>query len=370
MIRLMSVPLLVAFFCLASFGVNAATPVSVSGREYTETMLLLSDKDFDVRLAAKSLNRKNTKNEVIFDVLAEIAWSACSGKRKMNPDTLAWLAKSIGNTLDGRYASLVDDCLTKLTEKAPIKYFTEAKTALAGSTTTNPFVGGKLDLDKFRDDLVKNRKKNPPETMIRTLFEELKAEQPLNDVYAKLGAPEKIKGINVPRGKVGFMHVKVKMSDDRIVLGYPGLGELTFGYDTTDGNWLLVNAKSSGNLQWLEREGRFATKMDVVSNGDARDLRQLTTTLLKQKNSLDTAILDRVADRIYHSQTETDGHMADVLAHMSKLLRNSKNGKYKQLLQDVSEKAAHATLRKHAGLAANALPDSTGENYVPKKIGN
>lgn len=206
----MSVRLSLVLFCFASVTANAVVPVSASGREYTETMLLLSDNDFDVRLGAKSLNRKTTKNEILFDVLAELAWSACSGKRKMKPDTLAWLAKSIGNTQDGRYASLVDDCLAKLTEKGPIKYFTEAKTALAGSSTSNPFVGGKLDLDKFRDDIVKNRKKTPPETMVRTLFEGLKADQALNDVYAKLGAPEKIKAINVPRGKAGFMHVKVK----------------------------------------------------------------------------------------------------------------------------------------------------------------
>lgn len=368
MIRPMPIQLLIAFFSLASINAHAVTPASVSGREYTETMLLLSDKDFDVRLAAKSLNRKTTKNEVIFDVVAEIAWSVCSGNRKMHPDTLAWLAKSIGNTKDGRYAPLVDDCLSKLTEKAPIKYFTEAKTALAGSSTSNPFVGGKLDLNKFRDDIEKNRKKNPPEPMVRTLFEDLKADQTLNDVYAKLGAPEKIKAINVPRGKAGFMHVKVKMSDDRIVLGYTGLGELTFGYDTTDGDWLLVNAKSSSTLQWLEREGRFASNIDVIVNGDARDLRQLTKTLLKQKSAVDAALLDRIADRIHHSQMETDGHMADALAHMSKLLRNSQNGKYKQFLREVSEKAAHATLRKHAGLSADALPDPSGENYVPKKL--
>lgn len=109
--------------------------------------------------------------------------------------------------------------------------------------------------------------------------------------------------------------------------------------------------------------------MDVITDGDARDLRQLTTTLLKQKSPIDTAVLDRVADRIHHSQTETDGYMADTLAHMCKLLRNSQNGKYKQLMRDVSEKAAHATLRKHAGLAADALPDPAGESYVPKKIG-
>ena len=320
-----SLMVLFSFVC-----VNANATIPTSGREYTEAMLLFSENEFDIRLGAKSLNRQNSKNESMLDVLAEIAWSACSGKRKMHPDTLAWLAKSIGKSKDGRYASLVDDCLTKVTDKAPIKYFTEAKMTLAGSPTQNPFVGGKLDLDKVRADLIKNRKKAPADAVARTLFAGLKTDQRLEDVYSKLGAPETINAINVPRGKAGFMHVKIKMSDDRIVFHYPGLGEATFGYDSSAADWLLVNAKGGNELQWLERDGRFATKMDVITDGDARDLRELTKMLMKQSSPIETALLDRVADRIYHSQTE-DGEMVDPLAHMCKLLGKSKNGSTSRL---------------------------------------
>lgn len=357
------------FFCFAGITVSAAVQVNASGREYAETMLLFSDKDFDIRLGAKSLNRQSSKNELMFDMLAEMAWSACSGKRKMNPDNLAWLAKSIGNSKDGRYAPLVDDCLAKVTDKGPVKYFTEAKATLSGIPTSNPFVGGKLDLDKFRDDIIKNRKKTPPGPLARTLFDGLKSDLSMNDVYAKLGAPEKISAINVRRGKAGFRHIQVKLSDDRIVFRYAGLGEAIFGYDTTDGDWLLVNAKSSNDLFWLESGGRFANKSEVFAQGDEPDLRRLTMALKKERNPIDSSLLDQVADRIHHSQTETDGHMADTLAHMCKLLGKSNNGKYKQFLREVSEKAAHGTLRKHAGLTADALPDPAGENYVPKKIG-
>ncbi len=370
MMKTTSFRFLLAFFCFVSVAANAAIPAGASGREYTETMLLFSDKDFDIRLGAKSLNRKSTKSEVMFDVLAEIAWSACSGKRKMHPDTLAWIAKSIGNSKDGRYAPLVDDCLAKVIEKAPIKHFTEAKAALAGSSTSNPFVGGKLDLDKFRDDTIKNRKKAPAEALARTLFEGLKTDQRLEDVYSKLGAPEKISAINVPRGKAGFLYVRIKLSDDRVVFHYPELGEANFGYDTSTGDWLLVNAKSSNGLYWVESEGRFASQSEVISKGDERDLRQVTKLLMKQRNPIDTSVLDQVADRIHHSQMETDGHMADTLAHMCKLLGKSQNGKYKPLMREVSEKAAHATLRKHASLTADLLPDPGEAKYVPRKIGS
>lgn len=357
-------------FCFASLAANAAVPTGTSGREYAETMLLFSDRDFDVRLGAKSVSRQGSRNEPMFDLLAEIAWSACSGKRRLNSDTLAWLARAIGESKQGRYARLVDDCLAKVTDKASIKHFTLAKTALADSPTSNPFVGGNMDLNKIRDDIIKNRKANPAEPLARPLFDGLKGEQRLDDVYAKLGSPDRISGISVPRGKAGFLYVKIKMSDDQLVFSYPGLGEVRFGFDESTGDWLLVDAKSSSGLYWLAREGRFATLADVITSGDEQDLRQVTKLLMKQRHYVNPTLLDRVADRIHHSQAEPDGDMADTLAHMCKLLGRSRNGKYKPLMREVSEKAAHSTLRKYATLAADALPDSGEGRYVPVKIGN
>jgi len=147
--------LLAGFASLAS---HAAVPVAVSGREYAETSLLLSNREVDMRFGIKSLYKQDAIKPFSLDLLAELALGVCSGTRHIKPDTLAWIAKTIGKSKQGRYGQLIDDCLdkTKATDKSLIKYLTEAKMALADASSSDHFVGGNLDLDKVRDDLLKN----------------------------------------------------------------------------------------------------------------------------------------------------------------------------------------------------------------------
>lgn len=360
----------ILLLCIISLTSNAAMQTAATGREYAETMLLLSVKDYEVLMGTKASSRHIENNTSRADLVAEITWQACNGKRELKSDTLAWLAKTIGLSKNGRYTKLVEDCLAKVTEKAPIKYFTEAKTALVSDTASNSFVGGTTDLVKLRNDIIRNGKIPPAESIARAYFATLKSAQRLEGVYTNLGAPRELSGVNVTRGKVGFGSFKYKLSDDLIVFHYPGLGEVRFGYDKSADDWLLFDAKSSNDLYWFERDGRFTTKMDGITSGDALILRQITKSLARQPEPIETAVLDRVADRINHSQVDSNGKMADALAHMCKLLGKSNNGKYKQMLLEVSEKAAHRSLSKYAGKAADSLPDNSTERYVPKKLAN
>lgn len=361
-----SMLLLVMFASLAS---NAAVPDANSGREYAETVLLLSDREVDLRFGIKSLHKQDTIKPSSLDLLAEIAWAACTGKRPIKPDTLAWIAKTIGKTKQGRYAQLIDDCLgqAKATDKSLIKYLTEAKTALADSPRSNPFTGGVLNLDKVRDNLLKNRKAVPAEPLARKRLESMESGLRMDDVYSRLGAPEKISAMSVSRGKTGFGAVQVRLSDDRIVFHYPGLGEVRFGYDEPTGDWLLADATSEHGLYWLAKEGHFVTASVVITEGDRGDLILITRSLMRQMEPIEITLLDRIADRIYFSQKENDGNMADALARMCKVLAKSGNGKYKQVMREVSETAAHKTLRKYAASTADSLPDTDERQYSPLK---
>jgi hypothetical protein len=83
---------------------------------------------------------------------------------------------------------------------------------------------------------------------------------------------------------------------------------------------------------------------------------------------IERPLLDRVAERIYQSRSETDGATADGLAHLCHVLEKTKEGRYKPVLLKVAESAETSTLRKHAGRSADNLPETTDEKFIPNPV--
>jgi hypothetical protein len=358
--------LLLALACLLA-ATATATPQTLSGREYSETILLLSQSDFDVRLGAKSVYRMGPYRQSLSDLVAEVAWTACSGKRPMDNDTLSWLAKAIGRTKQARYAGLLDYCLANVTDQKAIKYLTLARGSLEG-TATSSFEGGKMDLAQIRAALPKKTGASPSELTTRH-FDKVRRDQPLDEIYTQLGIPDTVSGINVPGDKVGHGPVKVRTSQYMIVFSYAGLGTIRFFYDDDKASWRLIEATSDKGLYWARQGGYFGTTSDIIASGDGADLREIAVRLHRQEQvGRDT--LDRIANRVYASRQETGGKTADALAWLCKVLAKSGDGRYKPLLLDVSNSATHSTLRKYAAQAASSLPESPAEKFVPSTTGH
>jgi hypothetical protein len=190
----------------------------------------------------------------------------------------------------------------------------------------------------------------------------------LDEIYAQLGIPDAVSGVNVPGDKVGHLYVKVRTSQYMIVFAYTGSGTIRFFYDDDKADWLLADAASDKGLFWAKASGRFGTVNDILTTGDVADLRELAVYLHGQDQvARDT--LDRIADRIYASRLETTGQMADTLAWLCKVLAKSGDGRYKPFLLDISNSAAHSTLKRYAAKTASNLPESPGGNYVPPAPG-
>ena len=223
-------------------------------------MLLLSESDFDVRLAAKSIRRIGSNRQDILDMSAEVTWSACSGNRKMRPDTLSWLVKAIGYTKQTRYANLLDYCLSSTTDKNTIKHLNHARENLEGATTDS-FEGGKINLGQVHARLTEKSSSTSHSQMAKQ-FGELQEGLSLDDVYSIFGIPNDVSGVNVPLGKAGYSYVKVLSSNDMIVLRYSGLGKIRFIYDEANVYWRLLDADSNKGPFWSKRDGRFLTTND------------------------------------------------------------------------------------------------------------
>lgn len=120
-----------------------------TGTNHAVAVLLLSDSDQSIKLAAKSLYRIGSDDPRLLDVLGEVIWNACSDKRQLSSDTLAWLVKAIGKTKRSRFASLLDYCLSKDNDEKPVGHLQLAKKDLT-TESTDTFEGGRLDITRIR----------------------------------------------------------------------------------------------------------------------------------------------------------------------------------------------------------------------------
>lgn len=345
-----------------SASVGAALPEKIGGRDYVELMLLLSRSDADVRLAAKSVSRLGSRREIL-DVAAEIAWTGCTGRREMDADVLSWLALALGNTKDARYAALLDDCLARTTNKKTAKYLTLARKKIEG-VTTEPFAGGAIDLDKLRarftSDVGASSRRSAAEK-----FPELRRGWTLDETVAAVGQPASVTPVDVHEEELEKLQAPIKgeIAGEMIVLAYPGVGAARFSIEEDRQTWILVDATSERKLYWLSPAGRLGAVTELIAEGGGRVLRGFSVRLLEDA-TVDAAMLDRIARRVYASRDESDSDTVDALAYLCKVLGKSGNGKYKRMLLEVSDSASRKALRKHARLVAEKLPDSE-EQFDP-----
>lgn len=353
---------LAMLLCGLPLSAAIAVPVPApGGHEYAETMLLTSESDFDVRLAAKLLYRPGAKRQSSLDLLAEVVWTTCAGKRKMEPDALAWSAKALGASGQARYAALLDYCLGKVDDAKGVRYLSEARSALPAGGGAS-FAGGRVNLAQVRDQAVRGSR--PRSAQVISQFDGLRKGQTIDDVYATLGRPDEVRAETLTGRKMGHAYVQIRDSKDVIAFVYRGAGTIRFAFDEDKGGWRVADGTSEKDLYWSQRGGRFGTLAEWVATGNEDDLIKISE-LLRHEERVEREVLDRVADRIYELREDPDDDVSDALAYLCKNLAKSGDGRYKQFLEEIGDTAGDKTLRKHARKAANSLPDSKEPAYVP-----
>lgn len=340
---------------------GTASAQEFTGRDYIHATLL-NRADIDVRLAATSLHRFGSGNPEIYDILAEVAWSACSGKRNMDSDALSWLGKTLGNTRDGRYSALLSYCISKVNDDKVTRYMEEARGKLQ-SGTTGSFEGGKLDPQQLRNRLMRQSALATRSHSTKT-FDELRKNQTLEETFALLGPPTSISTETIPGKKVGPIGHRVQTSAYLLVFGYGPLGTIRFTDEVSSTDWVIVDAKSERPLFWSNNVGRFVVMNEVITNGNGSQLRELSIYLLEQSDR-PTEILDRLAQRLYKSHQ--DEQLADGLAWLCKVFARSGNGRYKSVLLEVADTTTSKKVKEYANKTARGLPDIPGDRFVPSK---
>lgn len=352
---------LAVLFCCVSATAATAAPAA-GGRDYAETMLLTSESDHDVRMAAKALHRDGAQRPASLDLLAEVVWAACAGKRQLERDALAWAAKAIGASGQARYAALLDYCLGQGGDAKGVRYLSEARSALPAGGGAS-FAGGRVNLAQVRDQAV--RASRPRSAQLVGQFDALRKGQTIDEVYAALGRPDEVQAETITGRKMGHGPVQIRDSRDAIAFVYRGAGTIRFAFDEDKGGWRVADGTSEKDLYWSQRGGRFGTLAEWVATGNETDLIKISERL-RHEERVEREVLDRVADRIYELREDPDDDVSDALAYLCKNLAKSGDGRYKQFLEDVGDNAGDKTLRKHARKAANSLPDTREPAYVPR----
>jgi len=357
-------PLLILLSCLFMAAPSTALPQEFTGREHAHATLLLSQSDKDIKLAAWSLYHLGSNRQDILDLLAELTWTACSGNRTMDPDTLSWFGKALGNTKQPRYAGLLDFCLSKAKDEKTKKYLKQARDSLRG-TTSDFFEGGKIDLREARARLTKQASLTSRHQISKS-FDDLRQGQALEEVYSIPGTPNEVSATVVPGRKVGIPGVPGSfwIGSNRLVIGYSELGTIQFSYQEGQTDWKVADAKSAKGLFWSAIDGRFATVNDQIASGDGLHLREIAGYLVEQ-DKLEKEILDRAAERVYGSRQEKDDQLVDGLAWLCRVVAKSGDGRYRQLLLEVSNSAATSKLRSYASKTAGGLKETPGDSFIP-----
>jgi len=348
--------------CLVMASPSTALSQEFTGREHAYAMLLLSQSDTDVRTAAKVLYRAGFGNQNTFDLLAEVAWTACSGNRTMDADTLSWLGKTLGNTAQPRYAGLLDYCLSTIKDEKTKKYMKEARDRIPGPPMSNAFEGGKMDLREMRARVAKQSDVLRPRSADK--FSDLHESQEIEEIYSTFGLPNEVSRSSIPGGRVGHGFVKVRTEHTALVLAYINLGTIRFIYRENENDWRLVDATSTTGLFWSANEGRFVPIEDRIAHGNGSQLREIAEYLI-ERGTLSKGILDRVADRLNESRQEQNEQVADGLAWLCKIIAKGGDGRYKPFLLDVSNTAASKKLRSYARQSATSLSEVSGGQYIP-----
>jgi hypothetical protein len=398
---------------------SSASAEKLSARDHATAMLLLGNTDASIKLGGKAVTWFSAQEPQLTDILAEVMWEACSGKRQMDPDTLSWLSKAVGSTKKLRYAEVLGTCLNADINSRTKDYAKKAKSELT-EASVDVFKGGVMDLSQVRAGLTQPRMIG--QNQLAEQFRKLQKDAPLADVFSSLGLPDEFDIGTVSASNRLKQHVWLTA----LKLTYKETGRIQFYAEEGATDWRLDNVITDNGLMMTSDDGRFYTITELIAHGNAMQLREvgdylvskkslsneeydaimkrdtapgdptderladslgwleraaledgnashertMTMSLLQRGDGLqlrhtaehwlsrdttDSEVADAMMARINSSFETTDDKLADGLAYLCKVIQKSGNAKYGARMRELAEAAPHKTLRKYAGLSAKGL---------------
>ncbi len=344
MLKITKALMLTAIMCLSTSAAAITEKLSPELRIYAQ--LLISDDTEAVKRAAFSIFHHRIIKQELLDIAAERMYLSLHGKHRLESDTIAWLARAIGQSGSKRYAPV-------LTEAANYKDLINSsknhvKRALRSlGMSAPPYKPNELELDKFKTELQQYRDNLP--VLAKPLFKQVKLLSDINTVLAKVGEPQKVTMAYNHEGNV----LKDAINRAIIELHYKNSGKLHFQFSKNAMQWVL-----SGILP-ADKQGKF-TGHPMMSNYPY-ELERYLEALKAKRASLKLQDLDLLAERLmteYNNELYTNALIIGV-----KVLARSGSTRYKQTLEYVRDNTQYDDLRSIAKRSLKKLNSGGRGSY-------
>ncbi|PKG56499.1 hypothetical protein [Shewanella sp. GutDb-MelDb] len=335
--------LLFIFLTLCSFVAHAG----FDSKESIYANLLTSQNLQNVKLGAKALHHDLPDNVQLWDLAAFTIWSMNHNGDKEDKefdDTISWLAKAIGESKNGRYQQLLNQQL-KLAQSNKIKrYFKSAIKAL-NNTEVPQFIAA-----EYTAQIAPSNPKHIRATADN--FERIRTGDTLEVVLSLLGNPDGV-GQYIRSYSRPFIG---RQTFQNLRLSYINFGSMELRYEDT--HWIVDLKSKQTNADISAVTAEYRDLLSRLVSNDVTQIRAAAREAIKLPLT-DQASLDHIAQYIWDNQGTQDGHFADSLAWLCKVLSNSKNGRYKEVLDTLAQKPIHKKITRYAAKTAKQLSSST-----------
>lgn len=332
--------------CSVLLLLSSAVQADLSDKEVIYAKLLSSSNLQNIKLGAKGLHHDLPANTQLWDFAAYTLWSMNKNGNKSHDefdDTIAWLAKAIGESKQARYQTLLKEQLQFAQSNKVRKYFKGALKDL-----------NKNEVAQFNAELYV-----PQELPLDTVniatgekFATINSGDTLQSVLSLLGQPDGV-GQYIRSYRRPFIG---RQTFQNLRLSYINLGSMEFRYDETQWVVDLKSEQTNADISGVKTEYRDLVSR-LVSN-DVTQIRAAAREAIKLPLT-DPESLDHIAQYIWDNQNTDDKQFADSLAWLCKVLSNSKNGRYKEMLSTLAQKPIHKKIVRYSANAAKNLPSST-----------
>ena len=345
----------VLFFCFVSESIFA-----FEGQTHTYATLLVSKDSKKIRLAAKSIYNDEYKNIELLDLGAEVLWLGSSGKLTIMPDSLSWLAKTLGNSQLVRYQGLLEKSL-ELESNSKVKKYIKVALKKLSDSSHGRFTAGQISFDALTVQLQQKVAKDQGRRN-STSFYQLRGGDPISAVYIKLGLPDSLSiATGIMRLRVFNPYVR-RIAYDTLQFNYENIGSIVFYRDNALGTgWRIDLFKAS--LGSIKTPAGLKHALSTANPTQLRDVANRLSAI----NMNSTANLDLVAKRIWQSKSTKDKHLIEALGMLCQVITKSNNPRYRTILEDISKNARHGKLRKHAKQSLKSLPSSDSPQFLIAK---